>query len=72
MAKSRYWTAVLAYEGKDPFSLSSPAFCVITEHETVAHEELEAIVHAQWAKLVPYPPPKLIKVVPGRLVMVGY
>ena len=69
MARIRYWTASCTYDGKQPFRFWTSAMVVEAEFETVAHDALQAIVRREWAKISPHPAPRLLEVVPGRLVM---
>lgn len=67
--RSRHWTAVCQFEGKESFHYSSPKFDVIAADEETAIKLLEPIIKEQWDKLMPFPMPEVIKLVPGQLVM---
>lgn len=66
----KYWTCEVTYDGKEPFFYSSPDMFVEVESELEAEKLLESIVKDSWAKISPHPAPKLLSVLPLRVVYV--
>jgi hypothetical protein len=65
----RYWTAECTYDGKRPFWFYSGSFESVAETETAASDQLQAQVSRAWAEICPHPAPRLLSVIPGRMVL---
>jgi hypothetical protein len=67
MANKRWWSAEVKYEGHETFYFGS----VYVEAVELMHalEMIEAEILKEWSKCSPYPPPCVVNIIPGRIVM---
>lgn len=66
----RYWTCEVSYDGKTPFHFFSTEMYIETETELEAEKLLSEIVSECWAKISPHPAPRLLSVIPLRVILV--
>lgn len=65
----RYYVAELAYPGRPHVLFHSSRFCVVADSIEDALSLLRPIVVEVWQEFSPHPPPDIVNLIPGRLIL---